>query len=133
MSDGFYFTVVYKDVRPGPEAGEIGKNPKCVAMSWSHALHDRDDALDSAVKLKDSIAAMETHLRHLAQDYTRANIRIARLVEHVERLEKALSELSTIIDTMGDMPDGYIHPKPWRELYCEAALKRARAALEGKA
>jgi hypothetical protein len=76
---------------------------------------------------------LETHLRHLAQDYTRANIRIARLVEHVERLEKALSELSTIIDTMGDMPDGYIHPKPWRELYCEAALKRARAALEGKA
>lgn len=43
--DTRYFTVVYKDIAPGDEARSLGEHPKMVAMSWSHALHDRDAAL----------------------------------------------------------------------------------------
>ena len=45
--DGFtrWFTVVYKDISPGDEARLLGEHPKASAMSWSHAIQDRDAAL----------------------------------------------------------------------------------------
>ena len=42
---GKWFTVVYKDIKPGDEARALSEHPKMSAMSWSHALHDRDAAL----------------------------------------------------------------------------------------
>lgn len=39
---GKYLTVVYRDVVPGDEVGALHDHPKCVAMSWSNALHDVD-------------------------------------------------------------------------------------------
>ena len=46
MVDGFtrWFTVVYKDISPGDEARLLGEHPKASAMSWSHAIQDRDAA-----------------------------------------------------------------------------------------
>lgn len=43
-----WFTVIYKDISPGDEARLLGEHPKASAMSWSHALHDRDAARASA-------------------------------------------------------------------------------------
>lgn len=39
---GTYLTVIYRDVVPGDEVGSLHDHPKCVAMSWSNALHDVD-------------------------------------------------------------------------------------------
>ena len=48
-----WLTVVYRDIQPGDEAHAIGEHPKVTAMSWSHALHDRDAALAAQAKQKD--------------------------------------------------------------------------------
>ena len=71
MSDELYFTAVYRGVKTGDEAEEIGKHSKCIAMSWSHALHDRDDALDSVVKHRERIAELEAALAEAQRDAAR--------------------------------------------------------------
>ena len=45
-----WLTVVYRDIQPGDESRAIGEHPKVSALSWSHALHDRDAALAAQVK-----------------------------------------------------------------------------------
>lgn len=45
-----WFTVVYRDISPGDEARLLAEHPKASAMSWSHALHDRDAALAAKAK-----------------------------------------------------------------------------------
>lgn len=47
---GNWLTVVYRDIRPGDEARAIAEHPKVSALSWSHALHDRDAALAAQAK-----------------------------------------------------------------------------------
>ena len=47
---GKWLTVVYRDIQPGDEARAIGEHPKVSALSWSHALHDRDAALAAKAK-----------------------------------------------------------------------------------
>lgn len=46
-----------------------------------------------------------------------------------DELLAALKDMATAMDAMGDMPDGLIHPLPWRELRCEDLLAQARAAI----
>lgn len=41
---GLYLTVVYRDVQPGPECTELCRHPKVSAVSWSHAIDDRNAA-----------------------------------------------------------------------------------------
>lgn len=41
---GLFLTVVYRNVQPGVEATELTRHPKMVAVSWSHAIRDRDAA-----------------------------------------------------------------------------------------
>ena len=48
-----WLTVVYRDIQPGDEAHAIAGHPKASALSWSHALHDRDAALAAQAKQKD--------------------------------------------------------------------------------
>ena len=48
--NGHWLTVVYRDIQPGDEARTIGEHPKVSALSWSHALHDRDAALATQAK-----------------------------------------------------------------------------------
>ena len=47
---GNWLTVVYRDIRPGDEARTIGEHPKVSALSWSHALNDRDAAIAAKAK-----------------------------------------------------------------------------------
>ena len=47
---GNWLTVVYRDIQPGDEAHAIADHPKVSAISWSHALHDRDAAIAAHVK-----------------------------------------------------------------------------------
>lgn len=47
---GKWLTVVYRGIQPGDEARTIGEHPKVSALSWSHALHDRDVALAAQAK-----------------------------------------------------------------------------------
>ena len=47
---GKWLTVVYRDIQPGDEARAIAEHPKVSALSWSHALHDRDAALAAQAK-----------------------------------------------------------------------------------
>jgi hypothetical protein len=54
-----YFTVVYRNVAAGDEARALGQHPKAVALSWSHALHDRDDALADLERLRGQAGASE--------------------------------------------------------------------------
>lgn len=42
---GKWLTIVYRDIEPGNEAKLLGDHPKVSAMSWSHAMDDRDAAL----------------------------------------------------------------------------------------
>ena len=53
----------------------------------------------------------------------------ARLIAAAPDLLEALKRMASIIDKMGDMPDGFIHPSPWQTLKCEEALTQARAAI----
>ena len=53
----------------------------------------------------------------------------ARLIAAAPDLLEALKRMASIIDKMGDMPDGFIHPSPWQTLKCEEALEQARAAI----
>ena len=54
---------------------------------------------------------------------------LRRLHAQRDALLEALRRLARIIDAMGDMPDAFIHPSPWRKLRCEEALAAARAAI----
>ena len=45
-----WLTVVYRDIQPGDESRTIVEHPKVSALSWSHALHDRDAALAAQAK-----------------------------------------------------------------------------------
>ena len=56
---GKWLTVVYRDIQPGDEPRTIGEHPKVSALSWSHALHDRDATL--AAQAKRGGAAMTHH------------------------------------------------------------------------
>ena len=47
---GNWLTVVYRDIQPGDEARAIAEHPKASALSWSHALHDRDTAIAAQAK-----------------------------------------------------------------------------------
>ena len=47
---GNWLTVVYRDIQPGDEARAIVEHPKASALSWSHALRDRDTALAAQAK-----------------------------------------------------------------------------------
>ena len=47
---GKWLTVVYRDIQPGDESRTIGEHPKVSALSWSHALNDRDAALAAKAK-----------------------------------------------------------------------------------
>lgn len=42
---GRWITVVYRDIAAGQEARELGEHPNVCAMSWSHALNERDAAI----------------------------------------------------------------------------------------
>ena len=53
----------------------------------------------------------------------------ARLIAAAPDLLEALKRMASIIDKMGDMPDGFIHPSPWQTLKCEEALTQAHAAI----
>lgn len=50
---GNWLTVVYRDIQPGYEARAIVEHPKASALSWSHALHDRDTAIAAQAKKGD--------------------------------------------------------------------------------
>lgn len=47
---GKWLTVVYRDIQPGDEARAIAEHPKASALSWSHALHERDTAIAAQAK-----------------------------------------------------------------------------------
>lgn len=47
---GKWLTVVYKDVKAGDEVRQLFDHPKMSAISWSHALNDRDVALSHPTK-----------------------------------------------------------------------------------
>ena len=49
-----WLTVVYRDIQPGDESRTIGEHPKVSALSWSHALNDRDAALAAQAKQGDA-------------------------------------------------------------------------------
>lgn len=47
-----YLTIVYRDVEPGEEVASLVDHPKMSASSWSHAMHERDDAKLEADQLR---------------------------------------------------------------------------------
>ena len=61
----------------------------------------------------------------LNPDYLVPELRAQR-----DALLEALKRMASIIDKLGDMPDGFIHPSPWQTLKCEEALEQARAAIK---
>jgi hypothetical protein len=65
----------------------------------------------------------------LAHQLKESNERNGRLIAQRDALLEALKRMASIIDKMGDMPDGFIHPSPWQTLKCDEALTQARAAI----
>jgi hypothetical protein len=57
-------------------------------------------------------------------------IQIADLEAQRDALLEALKRMASIIEKMGDMPDEFIHPSPWRTLKCAEALTQADAAIK---
>ena len=64
------------------------------------------------------------------RDKTICAAELLRLQAQRDALLEALKMMAEIIDKMGDMPDGFIHPSPWQTLKCEETLKQARAAIK---
>lgn len=62
VATGKWFTVVYKNVVPGDEAALIGSHPKASALSWSHAMDDRDEALAKLAAAPNALDASDTAL-----------------------------------------------------------------------
>jgi ElaB/YqjD/DUF883 family membrane-anchored ribosome-binding protein len=56
-------------------------------------------------------------------------LKLAAVERQRDALLEALKRMASIIDTMGDMPDEFIHPSPWQTLKCEEALTQADAAI----
>ena len=48
-TSGPWLTVVYKGIQPGDEAEALIGHAKMSAASWSHALQDRDAAIEQAL------------------------------------------------------------------------------------
>ena len=103
-----------------------------------------DDALNDPNDVADAVSAELRRLYQFAEDQigrataaeaalqmTKAThaLKIASVEAQRDALLEALKRMATIIDKMGDMPDGFIHPGPWRTLKCEEALTQAHAAI----
>jgi hypothetical protein len=59
------FTVVYRDLESEDEAHTLIEHPKASAMSWSHAINDRDrlkEQLDRYVELNASLLKQNIEL-----------------------------------------------------------------------
>lgn len=65
---GQFLTVVYKDVVPGDEVGALHEHPKCVAISWSNALHDVD-YLRNRLPIQQKPMTDDEAFRLVEQDY----------------------------------------------------------------
>ena len=52
-----YLTVVYKGIAAGEDAASLLTHPKVSAASWSHALDDRDAALEQANRRQPTASA----------------------------------------------------------------------------
>lgn len=69
---GGYYTVVYQGIAAGDEAKNLGMHPKACAMSWSHALDERDKykalAAPQPVAASPSIVPSDEQIIQLARD-----------------------------------------------------------------
>lgn len=72
---------------------------------------------------------LEAQIKALQAARARDNVSFKQLLAQRDALLEALKRTATIIDRMGDMPDGFIYPSPWQTLKCEEALTQARAAI----
>lgn len=88
---GNYFTVVYRDISAGDEARTLGEHPKMSAMSWSHALQDRDAALAKMLP-HTQVKPLPAH----SADPSPAD-RMAELELHVERLSVLNAQLRSAL------------------------------------
>lgn len=83
-----WFTVVYRDISPGDEARLLAEHPKASAMSWSHALHDRDAAL--AAKAKQGEPLTDAQIAELMRDtWGCASIAPRHALEFARAIERA--------------------------------------------
>ena len=60
------FTVVYRDLESEDEAHTLIEHPKASAMSWSHAINDRDklkEHLDLYIELNSSLLKQNFELK----------------------------------------------------------------------
>lgn len=94
------------------------RDPAHDGMQLLHRVHERPDWITPAPGRE--------HHKNWFQLLTHPD---ARLIAAAPELLEALTRMAGIIDNMGDMPDGFIHPSPWKTLKCEEALMQARAAI----
>ena len=100
---------------------------KCAAeLRRLHAENERFAALVCDYAAEEAPDALRT----LAADRDRWHTKAQQAEAQRDALLEALKRMASIIDKMGDMPDGFIHPSPWQTLKCEEALTQARAAIK---
>ena len=112
-----------------------------LVVSWhSQVVTDLEAALAQSERDWSLLEATQASLREHMTEIHRLRAALAQQAEPVEpvatliaqrdALLEALKRMASIIDKMGDMPDGFIHPTPWQTLKCEEALTQARAAIK---
>jgi hypothetical protein len=75
------FTVVYRDLESEDEAHTLIEHPKASAMSWSHAINDRDklkEHLDRYVELNASLLKQNIELGRKVIELNNPNRKLDR-------------------------------------------------------
>jgi hypothetical protein len=75
------FTVVYRDLESEDEAHTLIEHPKASAMSWSHAINDRDklkEHLDRYVELTASLLKQNIELERKVIELNDPNRKLDR-------------------------------------------------------
>jgi len=110
-----YLTVVYRGVEAGDEARVICDHPKVSAVSWSHALDDRDAALAAAPKTDPAINKVNNIIDAYGMTPGQPE-RVADIPGLAEALEAAFADGSAQIT--GALQQGEYLPLPDADTHC---------------
>jgi len=124
-----YLTVVYRGVEAGDEARVICDHPKVSAVSWSHALDDRDAALAAAPKADPAINKVNNIIDAYGMTPGQPE-RVADIPGLAEALEAAFADGSAQVTGATPLQQGEYLPLTSEQQRCIAEAHNVAACEE---